>query len=187
MWSVSLWLYHQCFQIHVIHDDVIKWKHFPRYWPFVRAIHRSPVNSPHKGQWRGALMFSLICVWINGSVNNREAGDLRRYRAYYDVTVMLCPKVRQDWFIATGTIVRLPQLQLILWTMGELRLVIYKLISSKYNTQISCESALIRILQDHTDDQSTLVRVVTWCRHLPSSMTSYGVIGPKCVKYIQLW
>ena len=30
------------------HDDVIKWKHFPRYWPFVRGIHRSPVNSPHK-------------------------------------------------------------------------------------------------------------------------------------------
>ena len=70
------------------HDDVIKWKHFPRYWPFVRGIHRYPVNSPHKGQWRGALMFSLFCVWINGWVNNRKAGDLRRYRAHYDVTVM---------------------------------------------------------------------------------------------------
>ena len=44
------------------HDDVIKWKHFLRYWPFVRGIHRSPVNSPHKGQWRGAFMFSLICL-----------------------------------------------------------------------------------------------------------------------------
>ena len=44
------------------HDDVIKWKHFPRYWPFVRGIHRSPVNSPHKGQWRGDLVFSLICA-----------------------------------------------------------------------------------------------------------------------------
>ena len=32
------------------HDDVTKWKHFPRYWPFVRGIHRFPVNSPHKGQ-----------------------------------------------------------------------------------------------------------------------------------------
>ena len=57
------------------------WRHqmnfFPRYWPFVRGIHRSPVNSPHKGQWRRALMFSLICTWINGWVNNREAGDLR--------------------------------------------------------------------------------------------------------------
>ena len=70
------------------HDDVIKWKHFPCYWPFVRGIHRSPVNSPHKDQWRGALMFSLICVWINGWVNNGKAGDLRRYRAHYDVTVM---------------------------------------------------------------------------------------------------
>ena len=42
------------------HDNVMKWKYFPRYWSFVRGIHRSPVNSPHKGQWRGALMFSLI-------------------------------------------------------------------------------------------------------------------------------
>ena len=58
------------------------------YWPFVRGIHRGPVNSPHKGQWRGALMFSLICVWINGWVNNGEAGDLRRHRAHYDVIVM---------------------------------------------------------------------------------------------------
>ena len=68
------------------------WRHqmktFPRNWPFVRGIHRFPVNSPHKDQWRGALMFSLICVWINDWVNNREAGDLRHYRAHYDVTVM---------------------------------------------------------------------------------------------------
>ena len=70
------------------HDDVMKWKHFPRYWPFVRRIHRYPMNSPHKGQWRGALIFSLICVWINYWVNNREAGDVRRYRAHYDVIVM---------------------------------------------------------------------------------------------------
>ena len=35
---------------------------------------------PHKGQWRGALMFSLICARINGWVNNREAGDLRRHQ-----------------------------------------------------------------------------------------------------------
>ena len=74
--------------IWVDHDDAIKWKHFPRYWPFVRGIHRSPVNSPHKGQWRGAFMFSLICAWINGGVNNREAGDLRRHQAHYYVIVM---------------------------------------------------------------------------------------------------
>ena len=59
-------------------------KTFPRYWPFVRGIHRSPVNSPHKGQWRGALTFSLICAWTNGWANNREAGDLRRHRAHHD-------------------------------------------------------------------------------------------------------
>ena len=47
-----------------------------------------PGEFPHKGQWRGALMFSLICVWINGWVNNLEAGDLKRYLAHYDVTVM---------------------------------------------------------------------------------------------------
>ena len=86
------------------HDDVIKWIHYPRYWPFVRGIHRSPVNSPHKGQWRGALMFSSICVWINGLVNNREAGDLRRYRANYDVTVMLAtPLVSHMSIIASFT------------------------------------------------------------------------------------
>ena len=70
-----------------IHDDVIKWKHFSSYWPFVRGIHRSPVNSPHKGQWHGALMFSLICARINGGVNSREAGDLRRHQAHHDVIV----------------------------------------------------------------------------------------------------
>ena len=75
--------------------DVIKWKHFSRHWPFVRGIHRWPVNSPHKGQWRGALMFSLILAWINGWANNREAGDLRRHRAHYDVAVM--------WRIANST------------------------------------------------------------------------------------
>ena len=51
-----------------------KWKHFPRNWPFVKGIHRSSAGSPHTGQWRGALIFSLICA--------------SRYRAYYDVTVI---------------------------------------------------------------------------------------------------
>ena len=88
---VNIWIQHvviSCRYILAYHDDVIKWKHFPRYWPFVRGIHRSPVNSQQKGKWRGALMFSLICSWINGWVNNRKAGDLRRNRAHYDVSVM---------------------------------------------------------------------------------------------------
>ena len=71
------------------HDDVIKWQHFPCYWPFVRGIHRSPVNSPHKGQWSGTLMFSFICACMSRWVNNREAGVLRRHRAHYDVFIMI--------------------------------------------------------------------------------------------------
>ena len=60
------------------HDDLIKWKHFRRYWPFV-----------HKVQWHGALMFSLICAWTNSWANNGDAGDLRRYRGHYDVVIMI--------------------------------------------------------------------------------------------------
>ena len=74
----SILNYHYMIDSQGIHDGVIKWKHYPRNW-----------NSPvHKGQWRGALMFSLTCAWINDWVNNREAGDLRRYHAHYDVIVM---------------------------------------------------------------------------------------------------
>ena len=67
------------------HDDVIKWNIFRVTG---HLCGNSPVNSPHKGQWREALMFSLISAWINGWVNNREAGDLGRHRAHYDVIVM---------------------------------------------------------------------------------------------------
>ena len=48
-----------------------------------------PGEFPAQSQWRAALMFSLICVWINGWVNNRKAGDLRRYRSHYDAIVMI--------------------------------------------------------------------------------------------------
>ena len=70
------------------HDDVIKRKHFPRNWPFVRRIHRSRWIPHTKDSDAELLMFSLTCVWINGWVNNREAGDLRRHRDHYDVIVM---------------------------------------------------------------------------------------------------
>ena len=50
-----------------------------------------PVNSPHKGQWRGALIFSFICTRINGWVNNGEAGDLRRKCAHYDRRYNITP------------------------------------------------------------------------------------------------
>ena len=97
--------------VHGKHADVIKWEYFPCYWPFVRGIHRSTVNSPQKGQWRSALMFSLICAWTNDWINNWDADDLRRYRAHFDVTVkstwsawevagsrnITCPKAKKSF------------------------------------------------------------------------------------------
>ena len=65
--------------LRIHHDNVIKWKHFPRYWPW--WIPRTKASD--------ALVFSLIYAWINGWVNNREAGNLRRHRAHYDVIVMM--------------------------------------------------------------------------------------------------
>ena len=110
------------------HDDVIKWKHFPRYWPFVRGIHRSPVTSPHKDQWRGALAFSLICAWINVWVNNREAGDLRRHRAHYDVIGMndeySLPR-KLIWNVCT-----MPTISLSTWTLYQ---PVYKIICAINN------------------------------------------------------
>ena len=66
----------------------LQMKTFPAILPFARGIHWSPVDSPHKGQWRGALMFSLVWAWTNAWANNRDAGDLRRHGAHYGVTAM---------------------------------------------------------------------------------------------------
>ena len=79
------------FKIHWVrhyleHDDVIKWKHFPRYWPFVRGIHRLPVNSPHKGQGRGALMFSLICAGVGGAVRFLVVGTIGQGKDHHGVS-----------------------------------------------------------------------------------------------------
>ena len=88
---------HACLPFALFHDNDMMTSSngniFRVYWPFVRGIHRSPVNSSQKGQWRGALMFSLNCVWINGWVNDRGAGDFRRYRTHYDVIVMITQRL----------------------------------------------------------------------------------------------
>ena len=97
-------------------DDVIKWKPFSGNWPFVRGIHRSPVNSPQKGQWRGPSMFSwtfdvfLICAWINAWVNSREAGELRHHQAHYDVTVMRLRTITDKGHDSAGVGTGLPPL-----------------------------------------------------------------------------
>ena len=66
------------------HDDVIKWKHVPLYWSLVSG---EPVKSLYKGQWHGALIFSLICSRTNDWVNTPDAGDFRRHCAHYDVSL----------------------------------------------------------------------------------------------------
>ena len=93
-----------------VHDDVIKWKHFPRYWPFVRGIHRSRWI-PHTIA-RDAELWCFLLAWLNDWVNSRKAGDLRRHRGHYDVNVMYvlnCVLLDteqvylgglQDWFIS---------------------------------------------------------------------------------------
>ena len=70
------------------HKDVIKWKHLPRYWPYVRGIHRSQVNSYTKASDAELWCFLFICAWTNVWVYNRNAGDLRRHRAQNDVIVI---------------------------------------------------------------------------------------------------
>ena len=71
------------------YPNVIKCKHFPHYQLLVRRIRPSPVDSPHKGQLRRALMFSMICAWTNGWANSRDVGDLGGHSAHYDVIVMV--------------------------------------------------------------------------------------------------
>ena len=133
-----------------LRDDVIKWKHFPRYWSFVRQIHRSPVNPPHKGQWRGTLMFSLICTWTNVWVN-RDAGDLRHCHAHYDVTVMvLCLQTIKSlhfkaWRMSRDGVIEssLDQINLspvrrysIIWT-NEILFEIQKFLFKKFHLKMS--------------------------------------------------
>ena len=73
------------YRIAIWHDDVIKWKRFPRYWRFVRGTHRSSVNSQRP--MMQSLVFSLVCARRKGRVNGREARDFRSHRAHYDVSV----------------------------------------------------------------------------------------------------
>ena len=160
----------------VRHDDVIKWKHFPRYWPFVRGIHRSLVNSPHKGQWHGAVMVSLICAWINGWVNNREPGDFRRHQIQikfewilWNCCCVIEPR-QKYWYQTTlesGSFEnKYNALGIILILLSPVRFewnftqVIFQLISMIDSWGISCEIALRWLSLDLTDDKSTMLQVM---------------------------
>ena len=131
----------------MLRDDVIKWKHFPRYWPFVWGIHRSPVNSPHKGQWRGALMFSLISAWTNSWANHRDAGDLRRHCPHYDVTVMVNIKgLAKDYSSPIANALekphRCPKLSIVYTLLRHRR----RFISPGFNLQLSGYALTIRAI-----------------------------------------
>ena len=117
-------------------DD--RWKTNPGYiytWGFTWWRHQMETfsallaicagNSPVTGkfpalcQWGGALMFSLICAWMNGWANNREDGDLRCHRTHYDVIVMSTAVI--VWYVhnalpsmqAAKHVYRLSKLQLL--------------------------------------------------------------------------
>ena len=81
-----------------VHDDVIKFSAL-----LALCAGEFPANSPHKCQWRGALVFSLICAWINAWINNRKTGDLRRHHARDDVIVMLrLGRLQTQWSLILG-------------------------------------------------------------------------------------
>ena len=83
---LSVFLFDSLRWRHTNHDYVIKWKHFPRYWPFVRGIHLwIPRTKASDAELR---CFLWSAPWIDGWVNNRKAGNLRRQRAHYDVIVI---------------------------------------------------------------------------------------------------
>ena len=65
-----------------------QWKHFPRYWPFVRGITGYRWIPRSKASDAELWCFLLVCAWTNGWVSNRDADHLRRHRAHYGVTVM---------------------------------------------------------------------------------------------------
>ena len=86
------------------HDTVSCWCYRLSWWRqqigkfsacLVLCDWNPPLDSPHKGQWRGAVVFSLICAWTNGWKNSRDNGNLRRHRDHYDVIVM-------NWFVTVG-------------------------------------------------------------------------------------
>ena len=89
-WSLCNGRFHntQSGERFMTHDDVIKWKHFPPYWPFVRGIHRLPVNSPHKGQWHGALMFVFFHLCLNNRLSKQSWGWWFETPSHNDFIVM---------------------------------------------------------------------------------------------------
>ena len=141
------------------HDDVIKWKHFPRYWPFMRAIHRSPMNSPHKGQWRGALVFSnfiegccrarVQLTTVQNSLDNELTPDSRQAIIWTNdglvywwmyVSVCLDELNKFTWFFyAIHFLFSNPSVHY----PTQVSIILYWFVCSAFNFELNRESTLI--------------------------------------------
>ena len=141
------------------------------------------MNSPHKGQWRRVLMFSLICAWINGWVNNLEAGDLRHHRAHYDVTVMIGKNqgllktllevfVSVMWTQASGISLGDSEMQFnTLWPTHNCRYLvdnIFKSILLNENAWISLKMWLKWVPKVRISNIPALVQIMAWRRQARS-------------------
>ena len=146
-------------EIDTLHDDVIKWKHFPRYWPFVRVINRSPVNSTHKGQWRGALMFPLIYRWLSKQSGGWWFETLLRplWRHWNEYTLLhtyVCEErcARSTYALDTNSWHRNPHMcwptrcTINIRQCRDIRRVQYQRVFNKrtYESSIMCRLAIIR-------------------------------------------
>ena len=138
-----------------------------------------PVNSPHKGQWRGALMFSLIFVGLKGWINNREAGDLRRYRVHYNVTVMMFQLLASSgywnsryWLVLriNGSLSTWNKISIFLYSSPHGQNVrhftddIFKCIFLNENIRISIEISLKFVPKVPIDNIPALVQIMAWRR-----------------------
>ena len=123
----------------------------------VRGIQRSPVNSPHKGQWRGALMFSLICAWTNGWVNNRDAGDLRRHRTHYHCNTVMRTLIAL-WVVGLSKLfnktIELAVIRKTMWPLCGVT-VIFKQISTSFK---NCFAAPSR----QSNNNTLMIFIATW-------------------------
>ena len=117
------------------------------------------VGNPHKGKWRGPLMFSLMCAWINISINNREDGDLRGDRAHHDVIVMknLRNEIiwKQYWFILIDINVSYISMVRINWIIAMVGLLLFDNIFNEYVIY----AAVIWYFMMHSIDTS---RISSW-------------------------
>ena len=107
----------------IAYDDIIKWKHFSRYWPFVKVTGGF--------QWRGAWVFSLICAWTNCWVNTGDAGDWRRHRGHSKIITTIKNK-----------------LLLVLWLLGPIK---QKHGQNLIEFRLTCRKAIRVIAWIHPD------------------------------------